>query len=232
MRFQTIFWTPEVRLCDCPGLVCPSTAGMELQVLGGIIPIQNTEIVSQYVFKRVPLEKILGLPPAPVVEDPRRGRRPVGWTTDDILSKHALSHSFITAKAGRPDVSRAGAAILRMLHSSSIAWAFRPPPPPEGSRDGGEWDWPEHEGIWIVSGLGEHNKGELVDGGIEDVDEASDRSEAENSDGTLNDEHEEEKELSQASTDEEEEDEEVAGVGGAFGVLAIDNDEADSSESE
>lgn len=38
---QTIFWNSTVRLCDCPGLVCPSFAGMERQVLSGILPIQN-----------------------------------------------------------------------------------------------------------------------------------------------------------------------------------------------
>lgn len=38
-HLQTIFWTPEVRLVDCPGLVFPSFVGMEKQVLSGIIPI-------------------------------------------------------------------------------------------------------------------------------------------------------------------------------------------------
>lgn len=37
------------------------------------------------------------------------------------------SSGFITAKAGRPDLYRAGAFVLRQLHSSSIPWAFRPP---------------------------------------------------------------------------------------------------------
>lgn len=38
---QTIFWNRTIRLVDCPGLVCPSFAGMERQVLSGILPIQN-----------------------------------------------------------------------------------------------------------------------------------------------------------------------------------------------
>lgn len=38
-HFQTIFLTPNVRLCDCPGLVFPSRAPKELQVLMGSFPI-------------------------------------------------------------------------------------------------------------------------------------------------------------------------------------------------
>lgn len=40
-HLQTIFWSYEVRLVDCPGLVFPSQCGMELQVMSGVIPIQN-----------------------------------------------------------------------------------------------------------------------------------------------------------------------------------------------
>ena len=31
-HFQTIFLTPNVRLCDCPGLVFPSIVSKQLQV--------------------------------------------------------------------------------------------------------------------------------------------------------------------------------------------------------
>lgn len=49
------------------------------------------------------------------------------WTADLLLSHYALSQGFITAKAGRPDLYRAGAFIMRQLHSSAIPWAFTPP---------------------------------------------------------------------------------------------------------
>ena len=32
-HFQTLFWTSDVRLVDCPGLVMPNFVPMELQVL-------------------------------------------------------------------------------------------------------------------------------------------------------------------------------------------------------
>ncbi|KAL8292872.1 hypothetical protein RQP46_000566 [Phenoliferia psychrophenolica] len=122
---QTIFWNSTVRLCDCPGLVCPSFAGMERQVLSGILPIQNVEPVLYFIAQRMPLEDILKLRhpdfiPTSVDDQPV-------WTSDDLLSTYATAQGFITAKAGRPDLYRAGAFILRQLHSSSIPWAFRPP---------------------------------------------------------------------------------------------------------
>jgi ribosome biogenesis GTPase A len=30
-HFQTLFWTPDVRLVDCPGLVVPNLVPMEAQ---------------------------------------------------------------------------------------------------------------------------------------------------------------------------------------------------------
>jgi hypothetical protein len=218
-----------VRLCDCPGLVCPSTAGMELQVLGGVIPIQNTEIVSQFVFERVPVEKILKL--ASVTDDTAssssrlsRPSKPAtgsgGWTTDDILSSFASAQSFITAKAGRPDVSRAGAAILRLLHPNSIAWAFRP----LGDDDQGEW--PEHEGIWLVSELGE-DKGEPDDAETLDVEDEEDEDEEQSEGEGPSGRDDDDDESSGASSEVE-----VTETRGAFDVLAISDPDNSSEEEE
>ncbi|CAN8178748.1 unnamed protein product, partial [Coccothraustes coccothraustes] len=41
--FQTHFLTASVRLCDCPGLVFPSRAPPELQVLAGLYPIAQLQ---------------------------------------------------------------------------------------------------------------------------------------------------------------------------------------------
>lgn len=38
-HFQTIYLTPNVKLCDCPGLVFPSKVSKPLQVLMGSFPI-------------------------------------------------------------------------------------------------------------------------------------------------------------------------------------------------
>ena len=40
-HFQTLFWTPEVRLVDCPGLVMPNFVPMETQVREPPAPASN-----------------------------------------------------------------------------------------------------------------------------------------------------------------------------------------------
>lgn len=86
---QTIFWNKTIRLCDCPGLVCPSFAGMERQVLSGILPIQNVEPVLYFIAQRMPLEKILGLHHPDF--DPYSFEDSPKWTADDLLGEYATS---------------------------------------------------------------------------------------------------------------------------------------------
>ncbi|OSD03292.1 P-loop containing nucleoside triphosphate hydrolase protein [Trametes coccinea BRFM310] len=63
-HFQTLFWTPEVRLVDCPGLVFPNYVPMETQVLSAILPISRVSAISLCIYhaaQLLPLEQILGL---------------------------------------------------------------------------------------------------------------------------------------------------------------------------
>lgn len=103
---QTIYWNKHIRLCDCPGLVCPSSAGLERQVLAGILPIQNIEPVLRYIGQRIPLEKVLKLKHEDDVEEeqkqeqdefalevePRKNSKKEEkgrWTTDELLAAYA-----------------------------------------------------------------------------------------------------------------------------------------------
>lgn len=83
---QTIFWTPEVRLVDCPGLVFPSTVGMEMQVLAGVIPVQNVEAVIHAVGEKMPLEIVLGVK----VHEDEQAEEGEKWSTDSLLTSLAL----------------------------------------------------------------------------------------------------------------------------------------------
>jgi len=60
-----------------------------------------------------------------------KGEVKQGWTTMDVLTAYALRNGWVTAKAGRPDVNRAGNALLRMLAEGKIKWGFLPPSNPE-----------------------------------------------------------------------------------------------------
>lgn len=110
---------------------------METQVLSGILPISRVSAVSLCVYhaaRLLPLEKIFGLEHPSLGEaDARRedkrtwrGERGGGgkereeerereakekgvvWTAMDVLVAFALKKGWVTAKAGRPDINRAG----------------------------------------------------------------------------------------------------------------------------
>ena len=40
-HFQTIFYSSDIRLCDCPGLVFPTIAPKQLQILAGMFPVSQ-----------------------------------------------------------------------------------------------------------------------------------------------------------------------------------------------
>ncbi|KAJ7225362.1 P-loop containing nucleoside triphosphate hydrolase protein, partial [Mycena pura] len=141
-HFQTLFWTPDVRLVDCPGLVMPNFVPLELQVLSGILPISRVSAVPfciHYAAGLLPLERIYRIPQPDqmnVVDKRtwRHGEPPGGsetkekaWMAMDILVGYADAKGWVTAKGGRPDVHRAGNAILRALAEGRVRWAFWPP---------------------------------------------------------------------------------------------------------
>ncbi|KAG6910522.1 hypothetical protein DXG01_009941 [Tephrocybe rancida] len=143
-HFQTLFWTPDVRLVDCPGLVMPNFVPMEMQVLCGILPIARVSAVPSsihFAAERIPIERVYGLEhpslTLPPVADKRTwrdgmraesvGSKPLIWTAMDVLTSYANLKRWVTAKAGRPDIHRAGNAILRAMAEGKVGWAFWPP---------------------------------------------------------------------------------------------------------
>lgn len=108
-HFQTIFLTKNVRLCDCPGLVFPSSTPKSLQVLLGSYPIAQLRepfASIMYLAERLDLPKLLD------IDHPEGGLS--SWSTFDICDGWALKRGFLTAKAARPDTFRAANNILRM----------------------------------------------------------------------------------------------------------------------
>ncbi|KZT75056.1 hypothetical protein DAEQUDRAFT_761027 [Daedalea quercina L-15889] len=63
-RFPAPFWTPGVRLVDCPGLVMPSFVLTKTRVLAAILPISRVSAVAlcrHHTARFLPLERILQL---------------------------------------------------------------------------------------------------------------------------------------------------------------------------
>ncbi|KAJ7631053.1 GTPase [Roridomyces roridus] len=229
-HFQTLFWTPDVRLVDCPGLVCPNYVPMELQVLSGVLPISRISALPSCVYhaaELLPLEQIYRLSHPAEVDVPeedkrtwRNGERPAAsrpkelkWTAMDVLIAYADKKKWVTAKANRPDIHRAGNAIMRSLAEGRVAWAFWPP-----ESDGSASDTPAEMGIWIPR----EEEGES--------DEESEEKEAESEE----DEAEDALEPAQSPpvSDESDSESDALHVGsGRFGALQ-DSDDVDSSEPE
>lgn len=120
-HFQTIFLTNNVRLCDCPGLVFPSSTPRKLQVLMGSYPVaQLREPYGsiRYLAERMDLTKLLNI---------KHTQDDNTWSPIDICESWALKRGFLTAKAGRPDTYRAANSILRMALDGKITLCVRPP---------------------------------------------------------------------------------------------------------
>lgn len=113
---QTINWSDQVQLIDCPGLTCPTYCTLRLQVLASIVPIQNAEAVISYLCDLVPFEDLLRVERPrdaderpPMILTGRNGAKTVRtfefqWTADALLQSYALYKGYVNAKAGRPDV--------------------------------------------------------------------------------------------------------------------------------
>ncbi|KIK96377.1 hypothetical protein PAXRUDRAFT_10847 [Paxillus rubicundulus Ve08.2h10] len=305
-HFQTLFWTPDVRLVDCPGLVMPSFVPMDIQVLSGVLPISRISAIPfcvHQIARLLPLERILGLThpslstspafamsasnttaatiattaepddsrkpscstlksatfrssatatPAMSVKDKRTWRpgqrllmhtkaqsNELKWTANDIMIAYAEKKGWVTAKAGRPDIHRAGNAILRLVAEGKIPWAFWPPGGPSSVADANAYDG---NGIWLKDGVQTHGW-PLDDDGDEEEDEGKE-SEEEGSDiGKVSGEEEDMKTISRirkaasdsSDVDEMEHEEEHKeaekyvtggrrGNLGRFGALSIDDD--------
>ncbi|KDQ63256.1 hypothetical protein JAAARDRAFT_188849 [Jaapia argillacea MUCL 33604] len=247
-HFQTLFWTPEVRLVDCPGLVLPSLVPMEMQVLTGILPISLIPSIPScilYIAKLLPLEQILKLPhpslSSPPVEDKRTwrdGMKPttppnekgLAWTAMDILTAYANQKGWVTAKAGRPDIMRAGNAILRALAEGKIRWAFWPP-----GTDGDdiERNAPPGAGIGLVDPRGAVEEEESEES-TDSEEEKEAEIEAETGQKSARRVRWDTPGRLEIDTSEEEEEEEESRLGGIgrFGALVIDDEDGGHSSEE
>lgn len=120
-HFQTIYLTKTVCLCDCPGLVFPSTVPKELQILMGSFPIAQVRepyTVVQFLAERVNLPKLLKIP-HPENDD--------AWSAMDICDGWAIKKDFKTARAARLDTYRAANSLLRMTLEGKICLYIYPP---------------------------------------------------------------------------------------------------------
>jgi hypothetical protein len=130
-HFQTLFVTPELCLCDCPGLVLPrlasSTADM---VAAGVLPIDRlTDIKAAVssVAKRVSRQQMLATLkirlPKPKSHE---GVQQSACESEDLLCAYAAHRSWVNG-SGLPDTSAAARAILKDYTGGKLVYCEWPP---------------------------------------------------------------------------------------------------------
>jgi large subunit GTPase 1 len=134
-HFQTLYLSPEIMLCDCPGLVFPNFATTKADlVVNGVLPIdQQREFTgpSALVAQRIPkhfLENVYG------VKIRTRPLEEGGTgipTASEVLRAYARARGFSTSGLGQPDESRAARYVLKDYVNGKLLFAH-PPPVPEG----------------------------------------------------------------------------------------------------
>lgn len=129
-HFQTIFLTKNVKLCDCPGLVFPSTVTKPLQVILGSYPISQVRDpigVVHYVATRLNIPSRLGLDYFREPSDsPRKGDK---WTAFEICEAWGRKRGYFIRTRGGPDAFRAANELLRFCLNGqkSLVLYLRPP---------------------------------------------------------------------------------------------------------
>ncbi|KAJ5851597.1 uncharacterized protein N7529_010982 [Penicillium soppii] len=130
-HFQTLYLSPEIMLCDCPGLVFPNFATTKAElVVNGVLPIdQQREFTGPagIVAKRIPkhfFEQVYGvkLRMRPIEE----GGTGVP-TASEILRAYARARGFSTQGLGQPDESRAARYVLKDYVNGKLLWVNPPP---------------------------------------------------------------------------------------------------------
>ena len=130
-HFQTIHLSPDVVLCDCPGLVFPNFATTKAElVCNGILPIDQLREYTGpagLVAQRIPLsffETIYGIK---VETRPAEEGGTGVPTAEEILIAYARARGFATTGQGQPDQSRAARYILKDYVNGKLLFCHPPP---------------------------------------------------------------------------------------------------------
>ncbi|KAA8647607.1 hypothetical protein EYZ11_004948 [Aspergillus tanneri] len=134
-HFQTLYLSPEIMLCDCPGLVFPNFATTKAElVVNGVLPIdQQREFTgpAALVAQRIPqhfLENVYGVK---ILMRPLEEGGTGVPTGHELLRAYARARGFCTTGQGQPDESRAARYVLKDYVNGKLLFCH-PPPVPEG----------------------------------------------------------------------------------------------------
>jgi large subunit GTPase 1 len=130
-HFQTLYLSPEILLCDCPGLVFPNFASTKAElVVNGVLPIdQLREFTGPagVVAHRIPkhfMEAIYGMK---ILTRPLEEGGTGIPTAHELLRAYARARGFATTGQGQPDESRAARYILKDYVNGKLLYCHPPP---------------------------------------------------------------------------------------------------------
>ncbi|XP_047368534.1 guanine nucleotide-binding protein-like 1 [Vespa velutina] len=194
-HFQTIYLTKTVCLCDCPGLVFPSTVPKQLQILMGSFPIAQVRepyTSVKFLAERLDLPKLLRI---------QHQNKDDYWSAMDICDAWAVKRNFYTAKAARPDTYRAANSLLRMSLEGRICIYVYPP-----NWFANKENWEQHPEVetvkWIQAKI--HEEDDDVAGPMKEVYSSSEEEEEEEQKEEEQKEDEDVKRSDEGISDEEE----------------------------
>ncbi|KAI4149504.1 MAG: hypothetical protein LQ341_001304 [Variospora aurantia] len=139
-HFQTIHLSPEVILCDCPGLVFPNFATTKAElVCNGILPIDQLREFTgpaALVAQRIPQAFFEALYGVKVHTRPLEEGGTGIPTAEEILIAYAIARGFAKTGQGQPDESRAARYILKDYVRGKLLFCHPPPhEPPLDARE-------------------------------------------------------------------------------------------------
>lgn len=130
-HFQTLRFSEQMTLCDCPGLVFPqfATSSGEL-IVDGILPIDQmreytapAELVAQRIPRDI-LEGYYGIRIQTLDVEEGGSGTPTGL---EVLSAYAVARGFVRQGQGNPDESRAARYVLKDYVNAKLLYCNPPP---------------------------------------------------------------------------------------------------------
>ncbi|KAK4046022.1 hypothetical protein OIV83_006426 [Microbotryomycetes sp. JL201] len=135
-HFQTIRLSPDVLLCDCPGLVFPQFAATQADlVCDGVLPIDQLREFTgpvSLITLRIPQDVLEGTYGLRIKTQPVSEGGSGTPTAAEFLSTYAIGRGFFTGGQGNPDLSRAARYILKDYVRGKLLYCV---PPPDVSAD-------------------------------------------------------------------------------------------------
>lgn len=134
-HFQTLYLSPEIMLCDCPGLVFPNFATTKAElVVNGVLPIdQQREFTGPagLIAQRIPKHFVEAVYGVKIITRPIEEGGTGVPTANELLRAYARARGFATTGQGQPDESRAARYVLKDYVNGKLLFC-NPPPALEG----------------------------------------------------------------------------------------------------